>query len=377
MSLRERLFALLQHHQLLLPGTPLVVAVSGGTDSLALMHLFASLRERLGITLYVATLDHGLRGDAGADDVRFVVEMARAWGLEVTAGHLDVNALAQERRLSIEAAARLARYDFLASVARDQRALRVAVAHHAGDQVETILLHLLRGSGLGGLAGMSYSTPLPGHPDLTLIRPLLDVPRAELEAYCREQGLQPREDASNADLKITRNRLRHETLPYLRQFSPQVERHLFHLAETAALESDFADSALHAAIDPHLTLSERRISLPRPIFAGLHPALQRRLVIWAAHSLGASQDLSYFLITAAVELALNGETGARAQLKRGIQLRVDYETILVEHESEAVFHDVPLLPVDAVISVAVPSTVLINEDWALETSLTPLNGETT
>ncbi|MFN8447334.1 MAG: tRNA lysidine(34) synthetase TilS [Anaerolineae bacterium] len=194
----------LREHDLLPADALLIVGVSGGTDSLALLHIL----RRLGVRLHVATLDHGLRGAAGAADARFVVETAEAWGLPVTAGRADVRVLAKAQRLSIEAAARAARYDFLSSVAHEAGTQRIAVAHNADDQVETVLLHLLRGSGVGGLAGMAYAAPLPGHPDLMLIRPLLDVPRAALDAYCREHGLQPRHDASNADARYRRNRLR-------------------------------------------------------------------------------------------------------------------------------------------------------------------------
>ncbi|MCC6805409.1 MAG: tRNA lysidine(34) synthetase TilS [Anaerolineae bacterium] len=336
MNLTEQLFAVIRAHNLLPYGAgSIVVGVSGGADSLALLHLLANLRGQPGLEdmrLHVATLDHGLRGAAGADDARFVVETARAWGLPVTAGKKDVRALADEHRMSVEAAARAARYDFLASVAQDVGAERIAVAHNADDQVETILLHLLRGASLSGLAGMAYVAPLPEHPDLTLIRPLLGVPRADLDAYCREHGLQPRRDASNDDTRYTRNRLRLDVIPKLRDVSPQVDRRLLQLAEIAALEDDFADRALHEVIDQHVARSEGRIRLPNTVFRGLHPALQRRLIIWAVGQLGGAADVSYVHVVAAVRLANEGNVGGRAQLKGGVQLRVDYDLVVVERD---------------------------------------------
>src|SRR5262249_43267249 len=148
------------------------------------------------------------RGQAGAEDAKFVVEMANSWGVPVTMGQIDVAKLAQEQRTGIEAAARLARYQFLAKVAHEVSALRIAVAHHADDQAETVLMHLIRGSGIRGLSGMAWSAPVPDHPDLTLIRPSLAVTRAQIEAYCAENSLIPRQDATNTDISLLRNRLR-------------------------------------------------------------------------------------------------------------------------------------------------------------------------
>ncbi|MEO8397393.1 MAG: tRNA lysidine(34) synthetase TilS, partial [Chloroflexota bacterium] len=199
----ESVYKTLLRRNFLPASARLIVGVSGGTDSLALLHTLLALRDRLSLNLHVATLDHGLRGDAGADDARFVQTTAQSWDLEVTAGYADVGALAQAQQIGIEAAARLARYEFLAGVADAFHATHIAVAHNADDQVETVLFHLLRGSGLTGIGGMAYIAPLPGHPHRTLIRPLLDIPRADLDAYCREQGLQPRHDASNDDTSYT------------------------------------------------------------------------------------------------------------------------------------------------------------------------------
>jgi tRNA(Ile)-lysidine synthase len=282
-----------------------------------------------------------------------------------------VRALAQARQIGIEAAARLARYEFLASVADTCGASRIAVAHNADDQVETVLFHLLRGAGLTGLGGMAYVASLSGRPDLTLIRPLLDVPRADLNVYCSNHNLHPRHDASNEDVSYTRNRLRHQVIPYLRDVSPKIERNLRQLADIAHVEDDFADFALHQAIDPHITQTDGRIRLPRAIFKEMHSALQRRFVLWAAHSIATAEDVGYVHVAAAVELALRGEVGAVAQLTGGIQLRLDYAQVIVERENLPVTTDRPLLPPQVLIPVVIPGVTRIEPAWSLETSLAP------
>jgi tRNA(Ile)-lysidine synthase len=193
-------------------GEVVVVGVSGGPDSLCLLHLLRRLAPESHLTLHVAHLNHGLRGAAGEADAQAVAERAADWALPCTIGRADVPALAVESRTSLEEAAREARYAFLQAVARDRGARTIAVGHNADDQAETVLMHFLRGSGLAGLRGMLPRTALG---ERFLVRPLLDMPRSRIEAYCAASNLQPSRDLSNADTTIYRNRLRHELLPLL------------------------------------------------------------------------------------------------------------------------------------------------------------------
>ncbi|MCZ7543192.1 MAG: tRNA lysidine(34) synthetase TilS [Anaerolineae bacterium] len=238
------------------PGALVVVGVSGGPDSLCLLHALSALREELGIRLHVATLDHMLRGAASAEDAAFVVETARAWGLPVTAERIDVPALEAALHLGIEETARQARYTFLARTALALGAGCIAVAHNADDQSETVLMHFLRGSGLAGLRGMLPVTPLsayhllPDAPDpagLRLVRPLLTTPRAEVEDYCRRHGIATRFDRSNLDTTHFRNRLRHEVIPYLETVNPNLRALLRRTAEVAAADYDALRARYRAA----------------------------------------------------------------------------------------------------------------------------------
>ena len=244
-------------HHMIAPGALVVVAVSGGPDSLCLLHVLMQLRDDLGFTLHVAHLDHMIRGAESADEAAFVADLARAWGLPATVEATDVPALARVQRANLHAVARAARYSFLARVARATGAQAVAVAHHAGDQAETVLLHLLRGAGPAGLSGMRAVTPdrewfkienaelrIENDADTNhshfsifnsqlprLIRPLLATTRESIERYCAEHSLQPRRDQSNFDLGATRNRIRHDLLPRLIEYNPQIIAALGRTAE--------------------------------------------------------------------------------------------------------------------------------------------------
>ncbi len=373
MSLLETTYQTFLRHNLLPPTAKLVVGVSGGADSLALLHLLYQLRHRGGWQLHAATLDHGLRGQAGADDVTFVVHTCRAWDIPVTAGQVDVLVLSHQRGRGIEETARAARYDFLATTARQIGARHIAVAHHADDQAETILLHLIRGSGLQGLSGMEFRLPLPGYPDLLLIRPLLAVTRRQIEAYCADHALHPRQDSTNLDTNYLRNRLRLETLPHLRQLNPQIERALLQMADTAALEASYLAQQLAQVTAYHIQKEDRRILITREVFRRMHPALQRRFIYDCARALG-STETSYDHILHALETGAQGEVGAEARLPGKLRLRVTYTSVMIEHENAPPLpYDGPLLAGGDEITVPIPGlTPLPGTQWTLQISNIPL-----
>ena len=235
------------------PPTTVIVAVSGGADSVTLLHLLTRMRADWSLHLVVAHLDHGLRPES-AEDARFVAEMATRWRLPLATTALSPGALAQEGNL--EAAARRARYQFLAQVAIDHQTdgslVEVAVAHTANDQAETVLMNLIRGSGLDGLAGMRPVRPLivDDRPvtGVRVVRPLLGVSRTEIIQYLKQHNIPWREDPSNQDRTFVRNRVRHEILPRLQKVNPQIVASLCRTASLLAAEAQRVDSHTRQAL---------------------------------------------------------------------------------------------------------------------------------
>ena len=294
MSTLSDLRHFIERHRLLPKSAVVVVGVSGGPDSLALLHALRVLAPERGWHLHAAYLHHGLRPEAD-DEARFVAQIASEWGLGCSIAREDVQRIAEQPGVSLEEAARQARYAFLGRVAKRIAAGYVAVGHNADDQAETIIMHLLRGSGLAGLRGMTPTTPLSGlrlnalpkeqRPDLRgiqLVRPWLATPREEILAYCRQNQLEPRIDATNTDATFFRNRLRHEVLPLLRTINPRLTKILGHTA--FVLQGDYEVLEQHrdqlwmtmALVEPHRV--RFRLSSFRGLPIGDQRALLRRAI---------------------------------------------------------------------------------------------------
>ncbi len=399
--LLDRVSQAIEAHHLLSPGEAVVVGVSGGPDSLCLLHLLCRLgvradgqaEESWNLKLHVAHLHHGLRGAEADADAAFVRDLAADWVLPVHVERVDVPALAREHGLAVEEAARRARYAFLARVAAEVGARTVAVGHNAEDQAETVLMHFLRGSGLAGLRGMLPRTPLSDYrllgqdpgvlaAGIHLIRPLLDIPRAEIVAYCDYHGLEPRFDRSNLDTTYFRNWLRHEVIPLLEGHNPNLRQVLRRSAQV--ITGDYA--LLRSLLEewwPRVVVEERlrpeagargerdgeRIVLDLAAWRALPASLQRSILREAVQRLRRTlRDISFVHIEDAVQVASEGTTGSQATLPRGLMLTVGYERLtLAAADAAPPLPDWPLLlPGSAPIPVRVPGeTRLPDAGWML------------
>jgi len=305
-------------------GGTLVVGLSGGADSVALLDALASLRRRRGFRVVAAHLDHGLRAGS-ADDAAFCAELCRSLDVPLHAGSADVRGRAARERGGLEQAARRERYAFLRRVRDEEAAAAVAVAHTRDDQAETLLLRLLRGAGATGLAGMRPRTG-------DVVRPLLAVSRQEVLAHLRERGLAWREDPSNADAAHRRNRVRHELIPYLEErFNPGIRAAL---ARTASV---LADEAAHVRAEAEALLAgvareeSGALLLKRVPLAEAPTAVARAAIRQALLRAGGLAQVGALHIDQVLRLArAKAPSGRRLPLPGGREARFTRDDIRLE-----------------------------------------------
>lgn len=305
----------------------LVVGVSGGPDSLCLADALLSADVRV----TVAHLNHGLRGDESDDDEAFVRAFAAACGAACIVERVDVARAARACGESIELTARRERYAFFARAAVQAGVTHIAVAHHADDQAETVLLRLLRGTGIEGLRAMAASAPLPGAPTLTLLRPLLRITRSEIERCCDELGLRPRRDSSNDSSEHTRNRVRRELLPVLRTFNPGIARVLARLADLAAADHEVQQWAARRAFDELAHVEEAGgIRIERAAWRALPIGLQRTLLRECVRAVRADlTNLSYDAVEEARAVLLSDAAQAESAITADVRVELRGASFLV------------------------------------------------
>jgi tRNA(Ile)-lysidine synthase len=321
-GLRARILDCLKKQQLLWPGDRVGAAVSGGADSVALLLLLLELREKLGVVLSVVHLNHKLRGKASDADEKFVAKLAAEHGLEFHTASVHVAQKARKERANLEDTARRARYDYFHSLLESGALTRIAVAHTADDQAETVLAHILRGTGLTGLGGIH---PVAG----PVIRPLLHIRRGELRTYLQAKKQKWREDATNRDTTRTRARIRRRLLPLLeKQFQPAIVEHLATLADLAREDEAFLEAvAVRRAAELVQKCGEGlRIAttdLLEPLGSKEETqALSKRLVRHIVKSLKPhSGQLGAGHVNAVLELARHGQGGTSLPLPGGVEVR--------------------------------------------------------
>jgi tRNA(Ile)-lysidine synthase len=351
-KLKSKVIDFIQRYSLISSKEIVVVGVSGGADSVCLLHVLAKWRERLGIKLHIAHLNHQLRGVESEADAKYVSALADSLGIPITIDRQDVAAYRTERNCSMEEAARELRYTFLARVAREAGANRIAIGHTRDDQVETILMHILRGTGITGLCGLAPCSPmaydshgmslpasplsLPAKPsNLLVIRPLLDITKEETTNYCQEHQLAPRIDSSNRSLSFLRNRLRLQLLPLLRQYNSSVDQALLRLANIAKEDNAFIEQQASELWDEVARQENNTIYLNKKQIASLPIALQRQLLRAAVTELaGDARDIEASHIEAARSL-LNKAAGRRISLPHGLICQGEYNEIVIASDLPA------------------------------------------
>ncbi len=348
---------------------PTLLGVSGGMDSLALMYGL----KALGYNLVVAHVDHGLRPES-QKEARYVRQLAESQQLPFISQRIDVEQIAETQGQSIEETAREVRYQFLFKQARAQQCQAVAVAHHADDQVETILMHFMRGAALPGLTGMPYRRILTQWDiRIPLIRPLLNFWRKEIEEYIAEVGVIPCFDMSNLDTTYYRNRIRHELIPVLETYNPSIKTVIWRMAEVLQEEESFLDDLTQEAYGQCLvSASEDRILLNLTTFIDLSTALKRRVLRQAIAQLRPDlRDIGFDPITRGLSFLTDADPQGEIDLVARLNLAVIDDIIVIKTwDSELPDFGQPLLPNAQFTAFLEPETsVTLRNGWVLQASL--------
>jgi tRNA(Ile)-lysidine synthase len=308
---------------MLSPGDTVLIAVSGGPDSVCLLTALHALSDELELSLHVAHLDHMFRGKESADEALFVAGLADRLGLPSTIESVDGTALCRERGLSVQAGAREARYAFLSRIAEMIGASRIATGHTATDQAETVLLRLLRGAGSAGLAGIP---PVRGR----FIRPLIETTREQILEHLAQAGLTFVTDPSNSKPLYTRNRIRLELMPVLRQFNPRIVEAL--AAEAALLKDESEALGLTVETAAHAVTEKRGdgFTIQRETFLALHPAIKRRLLRRLADDIAQGPSrLTSVQVDEALQFMSAAPTGRTMLLPEGLTIERTYERFII------------------------------------------------
>ena len=344
------------------PARPIVVAVSGGPDSLCLLDLL----RQAGYPILVAHFNHKLRENSDIE-ANAVETLAARLGLPSVVESADVRAFAEEKKLSMEDAARTLRYRFLFAQARERGAQAVAVGHTADDQVETVLMHFLRGAGLNGLKGMPYRSVLSVfNAEIPLVRPLLDVWREETVVYCAGQGLRPHYDPSNDSLNFLRNRIRHLLIPNLETYNPKFREAVWRTAQSLQADHEILIQAVDSAWErAAVSESEGLVIFDSAVLTTFSPGLQRYLFRRAMERILPLGAVTYAALDRMTSFLSGARSNGILSLGGGLRLMSEAGQIFVAGEKAVLpFERWPQLPADAdSVPLEIPSQRQLPGGW--------------
>ena len=330
----KRLEKEITSRKLIKPNDKVLVGVSGGPDSMALLFALKQLEGVLGHKVSAVHVNHHLRGEESDEDEKYVVRRAKEWNIPICVMHVDVIGELKKHGGNKQAVSRKLRYRAFKQVAEEKRADRLALAHHADDQLETVLMRLVRGTGLAGLSGMDWSRIWEGY---ILIRPLLGFTKEEIISFCRENELSPREDSSNCSLEYTRNRIRHELIPVVKKLNPRADKAILKLSDLIREEEKDWDFRVKKALEQVvIEWGENCYILDVSSFLHLSVALQRRVVKLILSYL-CHQDLmelSLDKVDQVRKLAENENPSAMIQMFHGIVAEREYSKLIFTKKTQ-------------------------------------------
>lgn len=322
----QKVLSYVNQHKMLEQADKVVVGVSGGADSVCLLFLMHRLREKGLTELEAAHVNHGLRGEEADRDQAYVEELCRNWGIPFHLKKVNVREIAREKKLTEEEAGRLVRYDFFRQVARETGAKRIAVGHNANDNAETLLFHLIRGTGLKGLGGIA---PVQGE----IIRPLLCLERKEIEEFLRKENIEFCMDRTNLEDTYSRNRIRHQLLAVMEEMNPEVVGAINRTALLCRESSQYIEKEAASALQKYSC--GKPMALEKEALEQLEPAVLDELLWQAlAQAAGSRKDLGNVHLEA-VKSLWRGKTGKRLDLPCGLEAENQYGTLLFRKKAAA------------------------------------------
>lgn len=318
-----------------------VAGVSGGPDSLCMLHALNQLRETLNLTIVPVHINHKFRKKATSEQ-KHIEKLCKEMGLECNSFVIDCKEIAKENKISDEEAGRIARYDAFGQVAAQianqgiqRERIVIAVAHNADDQSETVLQRIIRGTGIKGLAGMSSARY--DQSGFYIVRPLLQVPRKDIERYIEENHLEPNIDESNQSTDYTRNRIRLELIPYIEEnFNPAVSGNLRTLADIAAIDDNYMTQVAYAMYQSATEIDTDRnaVILDTVAASEMHIAILRRVVSMILANFGLDSEVSYSLISDIVGIIFSDKPSASINLPGGLKASREYRKLIFAGETE-------------------------------------------
>lgn len=324
----------MKQHHMVNENETIIVATSGGPDSMALLHLLCQMREELGLALIAVTVDHQLRGKASEEDVAYVASVCNAWGITHESVRVDVRTYVAQNKLSTQVAARILRYEALHRMMKKYRASSVAMGHHGDDQIETMLMSLTRATTLNGMLGIPVKRPFhEGH----IIRPLLCVTKAMIEQYCENEGIQPQIDLSNFDPSYERNNIRKTIVPPLKERYDQLHRTVQRYTESVQEDERYLQAEAKKMFRDVCTIRQEKaeIAIQLDLFMSYPVSLQRRCYRLTLDYLykQPSQNLSHVHEGLFMELLQSNIPNKRIQFPENVYIEKAYRTLYVYKES--------------------------------------------
>ncbi len=361
----EKTLSTIKKYNLIEDGDKIVLGLSGGPDSVCLLHLLSRLKEAMNIEVYAAHLNHQIRGIEAQKDALYVSQLCESLGITFFVKSINVPEYCKENKLSIEEGARKLRYEMFFEIKENLNADKIAVAHNMNDQAETVLMRIMRGTGLQGLKGIDYIR------DGVIIRPILDIEREEIESYCEQYNLNPRIDKTNLETIYTRNKIRLELIPYMKEnFNSNVMESLVRMSRSVKLDNDFIEEEAFKKFKEVAFINGYNLEIKLDKYKNLHKSLKTRIIRQGIkYVLGDTNFIDQKHIDEIIILELDSKIDKKLVLPRGL--------FVYRQKGKLVFTTKEIVPQkEKDFSLEVPKNgfVKIHEaDVIIETEIIPIN----